>query len=312
MTYVIFGLNIVFCRDIATESGLAPITLFAMRALVAAALFWLVSLLDYVRKRRRKRKGLLAETEPLYEKVPFPDLMKIFGAAVIGIFLPQVTFLNAIAQTKPVDLSIITTITPILTMFSAAIFLREPITWKKACGVLLSFVGIVWIILQSNAHKGAANQETTAMGITYTILNCAIFALYLGTCRKLVARYSVVTMMKWMFLVSLVLSLPFALPKMATSDFAAISNTVWLEIGFLILFATFVAYFLLPIGQARIRPTLVSMYGYLQPLIAIAVAIASGSDRLTLTKVVAALLVFAGVWIVTTSKAADFDVRTEK
>lgn len=238
--------------------------------------------------------------------------MKIFGAAVIGIFLPQVTFLNAIALTKPVDLSIITTITPILTMFSAAIFLREPITWKKAGGVLLSFVGIVWIILQSNAHKGAANQETTAMGITYTILNCTIFALYLGTCRKLVARYSVVTMMKWMFLVSLVLSLPFALPKMATSDFAAISTTVWLEIGFLILFATFVAYFLLPIGQARIRPTLVSMYGYLQPLIAIAVAIASGSDRLTLTKVVAALLVFAGVWIVTTSKAADFDVRTKK
>ena len=312
VTYVIFGLNIVFCRDIATESGLAPITLFAMRALVAVALFWLVSLLDYVRKRRRKRKGLLAETEPLYEKVPFPDLMKIFGAAVIGIFLPQVTFLNAIALTKPVDLSIITTITPILTMFSAAIFLREPITWKKAGGVLLSFVGIVWIILQSNAHKGAANQETTAMGITYTILNCTIFALYLGTCRKLVARYSVVTMMKWMFLVSLVLSLPFALPKMATSDFAAISTTVWLEIGFLILFATFVAYFLLPIGQARIRPTLVSMYGYLQPLIAIAVAIASGSDRLTLTKVVAALLVFAGVWIVTTSKAADFDVRTKK
>lgn len=294
MTYVIFGLNIVFCRDIATESGLAPITLFAMRALVAAALFWLVSLFAP------------------REKVPFLDLMKIFGAAVIGIFLPQVTFLNAIAQTKPVDLSIITTITPILTMFSAAIFLREPITWKKAGGVLLSFVGIVWIILQSNAHKGAANQETTAMGITYTILNCAIFALYLGTCRKLVARYSVVTMMRWMFLVSLVLSLPFALPKMSTSDFAAISTTVWLEIGFLILFATFVAYFLLPIGQARIRPTLVSMYGYLQPLIAIAVAIASGSDRLTLTKVVAALLVFAGVWIVTTSKAADFDVRTKK
>ena len=293
LTYVIFGLNIVFCRDIATESGLAPITLFAMRALVAAALFWLVSLFAP------------------REKVPFRDLMKIFGAAVIGIFLPQVTFLNAIAQTKPVDLSIITTITPILTMFSAAIFLREPITWKKAGGVLLSFVGIVWIILQSNAHKGAANQETTAMGITYTILNCAIFALYLGTCRKLVARYSVVTMMKWMFLVSLVLSLPFALPKLATSDFAAISTTVWLEIGFLIFFATFVAYFLLPMGQARIRPTLVSMYGYLQPLIAIAVAIASGSDRLTFTKIVAALLVFAGVWIVTTSKAAKFDVRTE-
>ncbi len=288
MTYVIFGLNIVFCRDIATESGLAPIVLFAMRALVAGALFWLVSL-------------FLPR-----EKVPFRDLMKIFGAAIIGIFLPQLTFLNAIAQTKPVDLSIITTITPILTMFSAAIFLREPITWKKAGGVMLSFLGIVSIILQSNAHNGAADRETTAMGITYTLLNCTIFALYLGTCRKLVARYSVVTMMKWMFLVSLVLSLPFALPKLAVSNFSAISADVWWKIGFLVFFATFVAYFLLPIGQARIRPTLVSMYGYLQPIIAIAISIASGGDRLTFTKIVAALLVFAGVWIVTNSKAADF------
>ena len=290
VTYVIFGLNIVFCRDIATESGLAPIVLFAMRALVAGVLFWLVSL--FMPR----------------EKVPFRDLMKIFGAAVIGIFLPQVTFLNAIAQTKPVDLSIITTVTPILTMFSAAIFLREPITWKKAGGVMLSFVGIVWIILQSNVSGGVSDRETTAMGITYTLLNCTIFALYLGTCRKLVARYSVVTMMKWMFLVSLVLSLPFALPKVAVSDFGAVSTTVWWEIGFLIFFATFIAYFLLPVGQTRIRPTLVSMYGYLQPIIAIAISIASGGDRLTFTKIVAALLVFAGVWIVTTSKAADFKV----
>lgn len=282
-TYVIFGLNIVFCRDITTESGIAPITLFAMRALVAGALFWLVSL--FMPR----------------ERVPMPDLLKIFGAAIIGIFLPQLTFLNAIARTTPVDLSIITTITPILTMFAAAIFLREPITWKKAGGVLISFAGVLWVIMQSNAQSSGA-AETTPLGITYCILNCTLFALYLGTCRPLVARYSVVTMMKWMFLVSFVLAIPFTLPSLATTDFSAVSGTIWWEIAFLIFFATFVAYFLLPIGQTRIRPTLVSMYGYLQPLIAIALAIVEGTDRLTLTKVLAALLVFLGVWIVTTSK----------
>ena len=290
-TYVIFGLNIIFCRDIATESGLAPILLFSMRALVAGLLFWLVSL--FMPR----------------EKVPTRDLLKIFGAAVIGIFLPQLTFLNAIAQTKPMDLSIITTVTPILTMFAAAIFLREPITWKKVLGVLLSFAGIVWIILQSDALGAPSQRETTAMGITYTLLNCTIFAIYLGTCRPLVARYSVVTMMKWMFLVSFLLSLPFTASRLATTDFSVVSVKVWWEIAFLIFFATFVAYFLLPIGQARIRPTLVSMYGYLQPIIAIAISIADGSDRLTVTKLLAALFVFTGVWIVTTSKAASVEQK---
>ncbi len=286
ITYVIFGLNIVFCRDIATESGIPPIILFTMRALVSGALFWLVSLMMP------------------REKVPWQDLLKLSGAGVIGLFLPQLTFLNAIARTTAVDLSIINTITPILTMFSAAIFLKEPITWKKAIGVLVSFGGIIWVILQSDFHDGGADQ-TTAMGVTYCILNCTIFALYLGTCRPLIARYSVVTCMKWMFLVSAILALPFSLPLLPSVDFVAVSVTVWWEIAFLIFFATFIAYFMLPVAQTRIRPTLISLYGSLQPLIAIAVAIVAGKESLTLAKVVAALLVFVGVWIVTTSKKRE-------
>lgn len=286
ITYVIFGLNIVFCRDIATESGIPPIILFTMRALVSGALFWLVSLMMP------------------REKVPWQDLLKLSGAGVIGLFLPQLTFLNAIARTTAVDLSIINTITPILTMFSAAIFLKEPITWKKAIGVLVSFGGIIWVILQSDFHDGGADQ-TTAMGVTYCILNCTIFALYLGTCRPLIARYSVVTCMKWMFLVSAILALPFSLPLLPSVDFVAVSVTVWWEIAFLIFFATFIAYFMLPMAQTRIRPTLISLYGYLQPLIAIAVAIVAGKESLTLAKVIAALLVFVGVWIVTTSKKRE-------
>jgi len=285
-TYLIFGINIVFCRDIATKSGLAPVVLFAMRALVAGALFWLVSLFAP------------------RERVAGRDMFKILGAAVLGIFLPQLTFLNAIARTTAVDLSIITAVTPILTMFAAAIFLREPVTWKKALGVLVSFVGVVWIVVQSNAHVGGAS-ATTPQGIVYCVLNCTFFALYLGTCRPLIARYSVVTFMKWVFLFSFLLSLPFVLPLLPGVSFAAVSGSVWWEISFLVFFATFVAYFLLPVGQARIRPTLVSMYGYLQPIIAIALAIAAGTDRITLAKAVAAVLVFAGVALVNNSKKRE-------
>ena len=111
--------------------------------------------------------------------------------------------------------------------------------------------------------------------------------------------------MKWMFLVSLVVSFPFALPQVIATDFAAVPVQVWWEVAFLVFFATFIAYFLIPIGQQRIRPTLVSMYGYLQPIIAIGVAIATGMDRLTVYKVIAALLVFVGVYIVNQSRAAS-------
>lgn len=282
-TYFIFGINIVTCRDIATEGAIPPMVLFTMRALFAGALFWIVSLF-----------------RP--EKVDRVDLLKIAGAGVLGIFLPQVTFLYGITMTTPVDLSVVGTITPILTMFAAAIFLKEPITWKKAIGVAVSFGGVVWLILQSVSMGGGAS-ATKPMGIMLCIANCTVFALYLGTCRPLTTKYTSVTMMKWMFLVSFLLSLPFTLPQLPTTDFGAVSTKVWLEVGFLILFATFVAYFLIPIGQKRIRPTLVSMYGYLQPIIATTAAITTGMDSLTVTKVLSALLVFTGVYIVNQSKA---------
>ena len=284
-TYAIVGINIIACRDIAIDGGLAPIVLFVIRALVAGALFWIVSLIGP------------------REKVPPRDLLKVAGAGIIGIFLPQLTFLHAIARTAPVDLSIITTITPILTMLFAAFFLKEPITWKKVLGVFVSFGGILWLILQSVAVGGGA-ESTEPLGVVFCIANCTIFALYLGTCRPLISRYSSVTLMKWMFLVSFIVSLPFALPRIVVTDFAAVPAHVWWEVAFLVFFATFIAYFLIPIGQQRIRPTLVSMYGYLQPIIAIGVAIATGMDSLTVTKIVAALLVFAGVYIVNQSRAA--------
>lgn len=283
--YIIFGINVVVCRDIATDGGLEPIMLFSMRALVAGALFWLVSLFTP------------------HEHVPPRDLLLLAGASVLGLFLPQLTFLHAIAHTTPVDLSVMSTTTPIFTMFVAAIFLKEPITWKKALGVALSFGGILWLILQSTFGSGGAS-ETEPVGIMFCFANYIVFALYLGTCRNLIARYSVVTSMKWMFLVAFLISLPFSVPHLAESNFAAVPATVWWEIAFMIFFSTFIAYYLVPVGQKRIRPTLVSMYGYLQPIIAIGVAIATGIDRITFTKVVAALLVFVGVWVVNQSRAA--------
>ena len=286
--YVIFGINVVVCRDIAIEGHVEPIVLFSMRALVAGALFWLLSFFSPK------------------EHVPVKDLLKLCGAGILGLFLPQLTFLHAIAHTTPVDLSVMSTTTPIFTMFVAAIFLKEPITWKKALGVALSFGGILWLILQST-FGGNGPSETESIGIMFCFANYIVFALYLGTCRNLIARYSVVTSMKWMFLVSFLISLPFSLPKLSTTEFALVSSQVWWEIAFMIFFSTFIAYYLIPAAQQRIRPTLVSMYGYLQPIIAIAVAIWIGLDHLTATKLVAALLVFTGVWVVNQSRAAKYE-----
>ena len=136
------------------------------------------------------------------------------------------------------------------------------------------------------------------------LLNSLTFSMYLGIFRPLVQKYSVVTFMKWVFLFSLLLSLPLSAKGLLTMDYTTIPAKVRWEIGYLIVFATFIAYYLIPYGQKRIRPTLVSMYNYLSPIIATIVSIWSGQDHLTWHKVIAATAIVGGVILVSKSRAA--------
>ena len=286
VAYLIFGLNIVICKDLTTSNLISPIALFCLRSIGAGALFWIISLFLP------------------HEKVDRKDFSKIFMASLLGFFLTQMTFLLAISQITPMDCSIINSITPINTMIIAAIALKEPITLKKAGGVLLSFCGVIYLIV-SGVYSSSAVAQTSVAGVVLIILNSLCFSLYLGIFKPVIAKYSVVTFMKWIFLFSTLMALPFAGKEVVTADYASLPiNFVW-ELAFLIICATFVAYFLIPLGQKNIRPTLVSMYSYVQPIVAIVISIYVGMDTLSFTKVLAAVTVFAGVLLVNYSKSAS-------
>ena len=283
-TYTIFGLNLIFCKDIANAEAVPPVVLFTLRAAGASALFWLISLFLPGERIARGDMGLIAL------------------ASFTGLFVPQMTFLSAITMATPLDTGILGTLGPIFTMFFAFLFLKEPITFKKAGGVALSFAGVLLLVLNSVHAAGPAS--TTPMGFALLLLNSLSFALYLGAFRPLIARYSVVTFMKWMFLFSLLMALPFSVRGLLALDFGAIPPKVGWEIGYLIFFATFVAYFLIPYGQKRIRPTLVSLYTYLQPVIAAIISVWIGMDTLSWQKILSAFLIVAGVILVSHSRAA--------
>jgi drug/metabolite transporter (DMT)-like permease len=134
------------------------------------------------------------------------------------------------------------------------------------------------------------------------ILNSLSFSLYLGIFKPLIGKYSVITFMKWIFLFAFVVSVPFSAVEIVTLQWSAIPPIQLAELGYLILCATFITYFLIPVGQKRIRPTLVSMYSYVQPIIAIVISIGSGMEVLTWQKVLAAIMVFGGVIVVSYSK----------
>ncbi len=291
IAYTIFGFNIIICKDLSNLRLITPLGLFNFRAIGAAMLFWLISL--FLPK----------------ERMSFSDLWKTFIASMLGLFLTQLSFLKAIQITTPLDTAIVTSITPIFTMFVAAIAIKEPITWKKAGGVALSFSGVILLIFNS-VHANNSVTETQPLGIMLMILNCLFFASYLGIFRPLIGKYHVVTFMKWMFLFSAIVSIPMNVKELIHLDFSIMPTNYLLELGFLIICSTFIAYFLIPVGQKVLRPTVISLYGYLQPIIATITGIYLGMDRLNWQKILAAMLVFTGVFLVNRSKARQENVHS--
>lgn len=285
MAYAIFGINIIVCKDLTSGHLISPIALFTLRSIGAGLIFWILSLFMKPEKVERK------------------DLIKIFAAAFLGYFVTQLTFLVAIPDVTPMHCSIISSMSPIYTMFIAAVVLKEPLTWKKASGVLLSLGGILFLIF-NNARGSSGVAESSLPGILLMFLNSLSFSLYLGIFKPVIEKYSVVTFMKWIFLFSTLMSLPLSFKEVFSLSWTCIPGAQMWELGFLIVFATFISYFLIPFGQKRIRPTLVSMYSYIQPIIATVISIIIGMDILTWQKVLAAVLVFTGVFIVSRSRSA--------
>ena len=278
--YAIFGFNIISCKNIALDGNITPMALFCLRSFGATALFWLWSLLSAPREQVARR-----------------DLGKVAMASFLGLFMTQISFLFAITQCTAIDASIMSTLSPIATLIISAIVIKERITWSGVSGIALSLIGVFILIFHCVSIRGGAD-TTSIWGILGMLVNTLCFASYVGIFKPLIQKYSVVTFMKWMFLFSSLMSLPFAFGAFRASDLAAVPTGVFWQLVYVVVCATFIAYFLIPVGQKRLPPVVVCMYTYVQPVIAMVIALALGLDTLSVLKIAAALLVFIGVGLV--------------
>ena len=282
--YMIFGFNIVSCKYIALDGNLTPMALFCLRAFGATALFWIWSLF----------------TAPK-EKIELRDMGKVFIASFLGLFMTQVSFLYAITKTTAIDASIMSTLSPIMTLIISVIVINEKITWSGVAGIGLSLVGVLILIFNCVSLSTGADSSSLT-GILAMLVNTLSFASYVGIFKPLIQKYSVVTFMKWMFLFSSLMAIPFSFRSFATSNLTALpANIIW-HVLYVVVGSTFIAYFLIPIGQKRLRPVVVCMYSYVQPVIAMVIALILGLDTLNALKVFATILVFTGVGLVNSEK----------
>lgn len=235
------------------------------------------------------------------EHVPKKDLLMFIGAGIFGLVTNQCCYTIGLSITSPINASIVTTSMPIFAMILAALILKEPITGKKALGVITGCCGAIILIVTSaatgNTKVGDIRGDLLCMGAQLS------FALYLALFSNLIKRYSVFTVNKWMFTYATILILPFSFSHVAAIPYAAVPMKTWLETGFVVFFGTYVSYILMMIGQHTLRPTVVSIYNYVQPVVSVTVSVLTGIGVFKPTQGLAVILVCLGVWLVTKSKS---------
>ncbi|MEG1556450.1 MAG: DMT family transporter [Bacteroidales bacterium] len=281
-TNIIFGANASISKLLLIDH-MNAYALSLIRMLSATALFWGAS---FFAKR---------------EKIERKDFFMLFLASIFGILLNQGLFVIGLSKTSPIDAILLETLTPVMTMIIAALYLKEPITFKKAIGVIIGCSGAVLLILRENHSQSGISSNM--WGNILVLISGLAYATYFAVFIKIVKKYSPITVMKWMFLFSSIICTPFWFKDIMLIDFTQFSTQASLQLSFTIVFATFLTYLMLPIGQKRLRPTIVSMYIYCQPIVVTIVSIMLGVGSFSWDKVLATVLIFIGVYVVTQSKS---------
>ena len=180
-------------------------------------------------------------------------------------------------------------------MIVAAIYLKEPVTGKKVIGIFLGSIGALTLILSSQGSTDGKGGSIP--GDLLCLLAQISFSFYLAIFKGLISRYNIFTLMKWMFTYAAICFIPFSYHEVSTIHFHEISTSTWACVAYVIVGGTFLAYILMMIGQKTLRPTVISMYNYVQPIV--------GMGTFGIAKGIAVALVFTGVYIVTQSKSRE-------
>jgi len=233
------------------------------------------------------------------EKVDKRDLFKLAVCAVFGVAINQILFFEGLNLSTPINASIIITVIPVLILVFAHFILKERITTLKVIGIILGAAGALTVILTSGS--GSFNTDTL-YGNLMIFTNAASWALYLVLIKPLMEKYDSVTVMKWVFFFGLIIVFPFTFHSFTSSTFTTIPLSIWMSVAFVVFGATIIAYFLNNYSLKTVSPSVNGIYIYLQPLVASFVAIMFGKDELSVTDVIAAILIMTGVYLVTRPK----------
>ncbi|WP_299671586.1 DMT family transporter [uncultured Polaribacter sp.] len=275
---LIYGLTFTIAKDVM-PTYVKPYAFILLRVSGATIIFWTLGL--FIKQ----------------QKIEKSNYKKIFLASFFGISLNMLAFFKGLSLTTPISASVMMVTSPIMVLIFSSILIRKAIGKQRILGVFIGLVGTILLITFGSSSEG--NSENNNLGNFLVFLNAASYGLYLVLAKDLVKKYNPIVFVKWLYLFGLIFVIPIGYSEFTEIVWQEIPTNIYWNIGFVILFTTCVTYLFNLYGLSKLKPTTVSVFIYLQPVIATIYALIVGSDSLNLVKISATLLIFLGVYLVT-------------
>lgn len=274
---IIYGVTFTIAKDVMPKY-VEPFGFITMRVGGSVLLFWLVSFFGPK------------------EKIALEDFPRIAAAALFGVALNMLTFFKGLSYTSPIMGAVLMVTTPMIVLILSAIIMKERMQKRKIFGIILGLAGTITLILYG---KSMVNAPNATLGNLLVFINAISYGFYLILVKKLMDKYNAFTFVKWIYTFGFIMVLPFGWSEFDAINWTTIPTDIYWKIGFVVVFSTFLTYLLNLVSMRELKPTTVAVFIYLQPLFATIFAVSLGKDELSLVKLLSAVLIFAGVYLVT-------------
>jgi drug/metabolite transporter (DMT)-like permease len=272
---VIYGLNFVIAKEVM-PAYIQPSGFILLRVITGTIFFFLIA--------------RFFTTESIQKK----DWLRLMLCGLFGVALNQLLFFEGLNRTTPINASLVMITTPISVLILDRLINREKITLVKTIGISLGAAGALLIIF---GKKDFQLQMGAVLGDFFVFMNAFFYAVYLVLVKPLMKHYHPITVIKWVFAFGLILVIPAGFSELQQVQWHTFHTKIWLGVGFVLFFTTILAYLLNVFAMRKVSAALVGVYIYVQPIVATLVAMLYAKDSLTLSKIIAAFLIFTGVYL---------------
>ena len=229
------------------------------------------------------------------EKVNSSDIVRLIFCGLFGVAINQLFFFEGLNLTTPINAAIIMTVSPILVIIFSAIIIKEKITIRKIFGIFLGLTGAATLILKSGA---ISLNNDYFIGNFLVFVNATSYSIYLVIVKGLMTKYNPITVMFYVFSFGLIFVFPFGISELSNVSLEIFTLEIFLKVGFVVICTTFLAYLFNAFALKSLNPSVVSIYIYLQPVLATVIAIILKSDSLDLIKIISSVFIFSAVFLV--------------